>query len=490
MKSFKHILLGFSLIGMLAACSSEDNTMPNPIEPETKQWNKIKFSMDVNQGENNSRTTGDLDENKLPRATYPKKLGIYMHRYNNAVEGLITLKEEGTENGGAEFYYNVDKANNKVTLKKTPESAEELTVKIIDYNNNNDLDLFFFASQKQIKNVEFPKVTNNQYEDKFPDAREEFGDKLFCTDGYMFKWKDKEKKTLGLYLVKRQVYPDEEVKEIQEIENWQQENLNILMKRLTACVSIRLMIVDSFKTATGAGNNTVYTNIEGMDSEDIPFEEGVKKTNAAFKKYVSEKHPDLVDRTQDFDIRNLLVRKKVLTNFPTTFDWEDGLKRERGYYKSLYLCNLNYPSWVDDIIDFNSSQNESHIHALTATCSNEPFIATDGQTIPGVELVLFMGIGKRDVNNKPQGGTYNKLCTLTIPFYKNDLESSYATRFQVMPNTHTYFYIGISLENLVELYRILNNVPKPNAARSISDISNVTISPQQVFMTSEPYTSK
>lgn len=490
MKSFKHILLGFSLIGMFAACSSENGIAPESAQPDNRQWTKIDFTMGVDQGNPSSRAIGDLDGQDLPKGAYPEKLGIYMHGYDKGeVKGTLTLSEEGVDNGGkADFYYYVDEAKGTVSLKSTPESQDELTVEIapeesnLKQMKNDEMQMFFFASQKAINNVKFPEIdpNTNDYEDLFPNAHEEFGDKLFCTDGYIFQWKDSE--TIGLFLIINNSNQDIEVREIQEISSWKKGDWDITMKRLTSCITIRLMIIDSYVTQDGT---TIHKNIEGMDKSDIGFEEGLRLTNDAFRKYVEKNHSDL-ELQADFSVENLLVRKKVFQNFPVTFNWENGLQAGRNDERgNLYLCNLDYPAWVDDVVDYEHGSN--NVHALTATCDNEPFVAADSKMIYGVDLVLFMGFGKRDAGDKEQGGDYDKLATLTIPF--GSAADVGSNPYHVTPNTHTYLYVGITLEDLVNLYRIMNGIPNPKTleTRSVSDIANITISPEQVIVTSEPY---
>ena len=488
MKIINHILLGFFLVGMFASCSSDDSIAPEPTQPDGRKWNAINLNMGVEQGQASTRTIGDLDKEGLPRGAYPSNLGIYILGYDNGqVKGTLTLNEDGSDNGGrANFYYYVDKENNTVSLKSTPESEEVLKVAIRNEhstwsNLGTDASMFFFASQNKINNVKFPELdpNENKYEDLFPNAHEEFGDKLFCTDGYIFKWKNES--TLGLYLIIRNAPDEYEIKEIKEIKTWEKGDWDITMKRLTACVSIRLMIIDSY--VSGSENTVIHKNIEGMDRPDIPFEEGVRLTNAAFRKYVDEKYPALADEMGNFNIENMLVRKKLFTNFPTTFDWKDGLLGDRGDERgSLYVCNLNHPAWIDAVTNYEHGKNQ--VHALTATCSNEPFVAADGKMVYGINMVLFLGYGERNTDDHEQGGSYDRLITLTIPF--GDGHDTGSNPYHVTPNTRTYIYVGITLEDLVQLYKRLY-IDENIEPRSASGINNLTISPKQVMVTSEPY---
>ena len=101
-------------------------------------------------------------------------------------------------------------------------------------------------------------------------------------------------------------------------------------------------------------------------------------------------------------------------------------------------------------------------------------------------MVLFLGYGQRDKSDHVQGGTYDSLISLTIPFGNG--RDTGSNPYHVTPNTRTYIYVGITLEDLFQLYKRLYIDETPeNATRGESAISNYTISPKQLIVTSEPY---
>lgn len=520
MKKMKQLLFGLMTAGLVVACTSENGIMPDeeiilPVE-DNRDWQKMDYELDVQQGEGAlTRTIGDLDENKLPPAKYPSKCGIYLHTYDSGAEdygsSVITLREPESNDydndGKVNYYYFVDDTstethpNGMVSFKKNPENVheEEISVKIAAYAEGEmpeeDIDLFFFASQREINPVRLPEVKDNWYPNLYEkNVFDECGDKLFSSEGYFFWWKDEARTKLGLFYIVRNDNQPSEIKEITEIKNWVTTSLSVHMKRMTACVSIRLMLLKEY-----GEDGTIYNVDDAMNVDD--FEDAVKRTNNALQNYLAtrkaqedynDKYPegDVIEAMKTFDVRNILVRKKVFDNFPYVYNWGDGFSTRRG---STYLCNLDYPSWIDAGVSYQ--HGSMLLKGLTSTCDNEPFIPADSKNFPKVRLDLFMGIGKRDPSVGQQGGTYNKLIRYTISFGAEGNVEEPGNGYAVKPNTHTYIYVGITLENIIELYYSLfigNLSGKEPATRSdnLDDIPCITLPSNQMIVTSEPYISE
>ncbi len=516
MKKMKQLLFGLMTAGLVVACTSENGIMPDeeiipPVE-DNRDWQKMDYELDVQQGEGAlTRTIGDLDENDLPPAKYPSKCGIYLHTYDSGAgdygSSVITLREpKGDDYIGSDddnkisYYYCVDDThsdtypNGKVSFKRSLDGGdtEEVSVKIAEYSSEPwPLELFFFTSQPQIKEVPMPEVEDNWYPKLYPDATKEFGDKLFSSEGYFFGWKDEKHSKLGLFYIARNDYEATEIKEIREINNWTSTSLSVKMKRMTACVTIRMILV---KRYTESGYVASIDEVE-MDK----FDEAITLTDKALQAYIDsvknepyfkEKYTigDVATAMKTFSVANILVRKKVFKNFPSKFDWEKGLVTRDRF--SCYVCDLNYPSWIDNVARYEHGSNI--ITGLTSTCTNEPFLPASGDGLPRITLDLFMGIGERNsTSGDIQGGTYKKLTIYSIPFDQSDSDAGYS----VSPNTHTYIYVGITLENIIELYYHLfigNLSGKEPATRSDNsdDIPCITLPSHQMIVTSEPYISE
>lgn len=476
MNQMKQIIFGFMAVAFMAACSSGEELGQEP-QLDNKEWKSISFSTGVEQGTTvNTRTIGDLDNNSLPKAAYPEGLGIYMHKHDVETEKTsesIVINEEGSSNNRiAHFVYKIDDKNNMVYLKKDENNSEEIAVRIAAKQTGNiypkNCDLFFFASRKEVNNIEFPKVENNIYDNIYSDAREEFGDKLFSSEGYFFQWKEPGKE-LGLYYILSNDYEASDVSkfEIVEVPNWEKMQLDLSMKRLTVCVSVRLMLIKEY------GEDKVVS----IYNENKDVESAVDATNEALRKYVKSKgySDKVIKYFETFDVRNICVRKKILEHFPIVYDWKEGLPTSSKYRGNLYLCNLDYPSWIDQPISYENGSY--HIYGLTATCDNEPFIPfrlSSPGGLPKIPLTLFLGIGNHETNE------VDRLISYTIKIENLSLNA----------NTHTYLYVGLTLQEIVDLCLKLSEQKDLVKTRSASSMPEVILPSNRLFITSEPYTGQ
>lgn len=503
MKNWKTLLFAFMSVGLLAACSSEEDITTPKTDLDNELWQSLNMTLSVPEGttavaddidNRSTRAMGELDqESLLPRAHYPSNLPVYMCRYDDnskevAEWMVIRAENAGTTDESVHYYYQIKDGNVLFTTNVNNDNAQVLSVKIGSYKGGDlpsskteDSDLFFFASHNEVKDVHFPTLTK-AWGPYNTDGKtcEEFGDKLFSTDGYFFQWKDEGMTRAGLYLIVRNDYIGTEIKEIKEISNWQKADWNLAMSRMAACVSVRLMLIDHFNS------NGTIENIAGMNKY-TGRELGMKLTNEALQNYLADdenkiflnNYPGVANAMKDFKVENIFVLKKALHDFPCIFDWENGLQAESANArKSLLMCNLDFPAWVDEMTSYE--HGSSNVAALTATCDNEPFIPADGKFIPRVKLALYMGIGNQ-ANNDYAGNVIQYI----IPFGDSTTGSN---SYHVTPNTHTYIYVGITLKNIVELYYHLIMNPSPAAARS-GEIPSIELSSDQIMTFSEPYRS-
>lgn len=478
-KLVKNILLG-GTAAFMVACSSETKNDFSETEDDGV-WQRVSFSTGVDGGQEDdsgvtTREIGELDPvTGLPPAHYPDKLGLYMHKYNagDVEPETIILREEGIPNDNIDdFVYKVDRKNNRVYLKKDKDSDIEMSFAIEESSETaNPLDKFAFSSRKETsEDVDFPSlpVEDNLYPGKYEDATMEYGDRLFISNDYFFAW-DKSKEKVNLYHIKLNDYLGTLVPgEIKEEADWNTKPWVIYMRRLTACFSVRLIIVDSFE-------NGEPKSITGMDKVDEKVSDGIKITNDALNKYIAANKLNI----PEFGVENVFVRKKVLENFPSKFNYRGGLQTRGGKRKPLYLCNLDYPAWINNVTAYQ--HGNASLSGLTSICDSEPFVPTSSPIggIPGVEIHLFVGIGERDLSVEHpdadnQGGEYSKAIILKVPF-----NNPYA----VTPNQLHSFYIIFTLKNLVQLYEKLN---QSSLSTRNSAVEEIVIPEEQVIMTSEP----
>lgn len=468
MNTIKQFLLGMLTIGLIASCTSEDEAFSSY---NNESWQKLACSTGVEQGViTSTRTIGDLDSQALPRGEYPNTLGMYIHGYINGKisENTLTLQEKGPITS-IDFLYQVSDDGKKIRIAAPDNQDNVLELAIADSPDEYaDANLFFFTSQKETQ-LDLPKEEGDKY--GYTNPRNECGDILFSSDGYFFC--RKENSNIGLYKYVRNDINATEEGVVEEVSTFTEKNIEVTMKRLTACVSIRIILVESTSGSS-------YNNIPDVEAGDDKTTAPLNTTNDALHAYIQHKHDDLLDpQKRDehiIDVRDIMIRKKLLEMYPFQYDWEKGVifgsAKNRA---SVYLCNLNYPAWVDKLTSFDNGNN--HIAGVTATCDNEPFLPgiTTKTTMEG--LILFMSIGKRDPSIEIQGGTYDKLMKYRVS----------KLTWILTPNTHTYVYIPITLEEIVQLYRKLNNKPDPKT-RSIQEASDEIILPSdRVIMFSKPF---
>lgn len=489
----KKLLIG-AMAGLMVACSSESGEVivPGDEETITGTWRQIKFATTVESGTKGDVTTrrvGELDEaTGLPSGHYPKRLGIYLHKYSSTGSGtlddtvLTICKEDEQDNTTGLFSFSVSEDKTQVILKGVDEDeGKTLSFEIGEAGSETSTDRFFFASKANPRYMECPELKDkNPYPNTYPGARGEFGDDLFATEGYIFTWKDETKTALSLYLVVQNDYMGNFITDIPLDGTTAQQppTLNMTMKRITTCLSLRLVIIDSFNP------NGTLNFIEGM-AQGLSFDDAVGLTNNALKKYIEGKGDQELAET--VDVRNIFVHGKVLRNFPIRYDWIDGhIADDFSLRQSVIVCRLDYPAWVNQMTYYE--HGSSKWVGLTSQCDSEPFIPADGERIPRVSFDLFVGVGQRDttIPDEEGGGTYRYAVILNVPFEGNDGRGN---AYQVFPNTRTYMYVALTLDNVFTLYRKIADAEtnaEPASTRSLETIEEITIPAEQVFMTSEP----
>lgn len=475
-KLVKNILLG-GVAAFMVACSSDAKN--DFVETEDGGvWRKVSLSTRVDEGQNDAgsvatRAEGELDAvTGLPSVHYPDKLGLYIHKYNG--EGMepetIVLRNENVQNDNIDdFVYKLNREENRIYLKKDKDSDSGISLLIEEsFMTNKPKESFAFTSREEASEVvDFPSlpVEDNLYPEEYKNATMEYGDRLFATGHYFFAW-DEKKEKVNLYFIKQNddqgtVVPGD----IKEVEDWNVRPWSIIMNRLTSCFSVRLIIVDSFQ-------NGKPKSIEGMDEVDeAHVSTGIAITNKALGNYIKANQLDI----PNFGVENVFVRKKILDNFPSQLDYSEGLIT-RARRKPLYLCNLDYPAWINNVTSYE--HGNAPLSGLTSICDSEPFVPTSSPQggIPRIEIHLFVGIGERDLSvEHPDadhpGGTYSKAVILKVP----------VDNYGVAPNLLHSYYIIFTLKNLTQLYEKLN----PPSTRN-SDVEEMIIPEEQVVMTSEP----
>lgn len=493
----KQIVIKTLLVGVIAllitSCTKDDFT---PAE-NNGVWQKVNIITSVEEGKEASISTreiGELDPGSgLPSAHYPDKAGLYIHKRTwekGAKRALMTkdviaLREENASSNSIEdFEYQLDANAGVVHLKQATSKEAQITLRIEEkYDTFEPQDVFCFNSVKEVsETIEFPELNpeDNLYPLRYKNATAEYGDKLFTSTHYFFAWTDDTKTQVNLCTINLkyaetygQYGGSGQIKEVVKIDkDWNTASWKLTMQRLTSCFSARLIIVDTYK------DNTV-TNIAGIDG-GTGFKDALSATNTALNKYIDEKGINI----PHYGVENIFVRKKLFNEFPYQYNWIDGLipNGSDPSRKPLYLCNLDYPAWINHVISYQHGNN--YIYGVTSICDSEPFIPTSsisgGGGIPDIELHFFIGIGKRDGTEHPDeenpGGSYDKAIILKVPFY-ND--------YSVVANQLESLYVILTVKNLVDLYQKL----QAPAVNTRSSEIEMTLPAEQLIIASEPYHS-
>ena len=264
---------------------------------------------------------------------------------------------------------------------------------------------------------------------------------------------------------------------MKKVADYATKSMKVSMKRMTACVSLRIIIVDHTEVKD---NSIVYVPIEGIESGTDKQEAPLNLTNNVLHTYIQNNHADLLDPNDKdkpiIDVRDIFVRKKVFDRYPYKYSWKEGVNFR--YRTTVYLCNLNFPAWVDAFTSYEHGSN--YLYGVTATCDNEPFLPAFTDKAPVGNLSLFMGIGKHDSTDEEQGGSYTKIIKYNIP----------NVTWHLTPNTHTYIYIPITLEDIVQLYKKMQLPGSNGKTRSVQDIEEVTLPSDWIITFSKPFYSE
>ena len=490
------IVIKTLLAGVIAlfitSCTKDDFT---PAE-NNGVWQKVNIITSVEEGKEASISTreiGELDPGPgLPSAHYPDKAGLHIHKRTwekgakraLMTKDVITLREENASSNSIEdFEYQIDANAGVVHLKQATSKEAQITLRIEEkYDTFEPQDVFCFNSVKEVsETIEFPelKPEDNLYPLRYKNATAEYGDKLFTSTHYFFAWTDDTKTQVNLCTINLKYAEDYgqyggsgQIKEVVKIDkDWNTASWKLTMQRLTSCFSARLIIVDTYK------DNKV-TNIAGIDGS-TDFKDALSATNAALNKYIDEEGIDI----PHYGVENIFVRKKLLNEFPYQYNWIDGLvpNGSNPSRKPLYLCNLDYPAWINSVTFYGHGNNQ--IYGVTSICDSEPFIPTSsisGGGIPNIELHFFIGIGQRDGTEHPDeehpGSTYEKAIILKVPFYNN---------YSIVANQIENLYVILTVKNLVELYQKLQAPPVNTRSSEIE----MTLPAEQLIIASEPYHS-
>ena len=435
MKSFKYVF--FLLVsGLISGCSSENEVAENlspdfPLNPNLEWVSARLADISVAEGDDTGGiTTRGADEvdptTKNPMGKLPD-IDMYIAFYDGDKLRNECIKLD-KENGYG-FVYSIedkDKDGNmlpddevKVYFVNATNKEQCVEMNLSDFPQSR----FIFTSFDPSKGTEFTlermKDEDNIYSkpDKdgnalFPNAYWEYHDKLFSSDGMIFE------KEGASYVVKS---IGNQSSNAHPVKVWE----DVKLSRMTACITLSTVIVEGFD-----GQNPV--NIKGMD----------KTTTAAEAIKITDDRLHELGYPENLSVIDIFTHKKGLQNFPIHYDFIDGVRASLGDERgNVYLCNLDYPAWMEEISDYQYGDGDKHImYGVSSQCDNYPFFpSTNFSNVENINLLLFMGFRDRDAVEKPKQQT---VLGYKIPINKLTLQY----------NRNHYLYVALTLQDIMDMY--------------------------------------
>ena len=445
----------------MSGCSSDNELIngseSNFIESDV-EWVSAKLAdVYVVEGDNSSdlttRSADEVDPNtKNPKSALPDGIDMYIAFYQDGELQKDAIKLD-TENGYS-FNYKITPSatDGDIVTFESVVDDKKVSLPLSSFPKSR----FIFTSFDPKDGTEFSlkklEAGENLYDtDKnqlFPDAYEEYHDRLFSSDGMIFE------KEGASYVVKS---IGNQSSNAHPVKVWE----DVKLSRMTACITLSTVIVEGFD-----GQNPV--NIKGMD----------KTTTAAEAIKITDDRLHELGYPENLSVIDIFTHKKGLQNFPIHYDFIDGVRASLGDERgNVYLCNLDYPAWMEEISDYQYGDGDKHImYGVSSQCDNYPFFpVTEFNDVRNINLLLFMGF-----RDKTSTSTKQTVLAYRVPI--NSLTLQY--------NRNHYLYLALTVQNIVDMYKkFLEEDAKYPKTRGVDEPIIIDIPSEQLIMRSEPYFS-
>lgn len=476
MEKFKWMCLLILVSGLiLGGCSSEndiiDNTDKKPnIDFSKLTWTKRTISSQIEAGSNTDISTKSADEIGFggnPSSVLPDNINYYINVYNKGVKDYIEkdFLELTYENNKITYYTATVTNNGKqyVLINNTPdveENADYLWFEIgNNINNVPDNRTFFFTtynladkkSEKDYPMIRLPKATevgqNDLYYDG--DGYVEYGDKLFATEGHYFIRNSEDSNKVDLYFLasttNRPMLADES---------------SIKMRRLTGVITIYTIVIDHYEgnapiNITGIDGGTTAENAILLTNDalakafdrlkeapgDFFSSEELAADNNALKDFISNSFD------KEYGVDDYFIRKKVIENYPIEYDFLTAAVDYQGDTGHLYLCNLNYPAWMNEKSNFHwgADDDNQNLNGVSSSCDNYPFLPIGNSlTLDNTNsLIIFMGMSKPNTEST----TYNPPSHLL----QVKITPEIGMEMHLSPNVSHNIYVVFTIKDMVQM---------------------------------------
>lgn len=467
----KHLtkILSIAIIasGIMVGCSSEDilddiSKGENNIDLLNLNWIEGSISTQVQQGSEangsiNTRSEKEVDEHGNPPSKLPDNIDIYIARYIGKDNSLDEKKAIPITKIGSEYKYKyaIEEDTNGtlwaiVSNNEEKDTFEEKdTLKILvredsNIDSKNPKDCFIFTTYNPTYNPEddpeknagsnfyLPKVKKEDDRYFEGNAYVEYGDNLFSSDGHFFI-----KNPSGATI-------SEKAKLYYAVQNSTisrpvTDESSITMKRMTTVMTLCTMVVEKYE-------NNYPSSVSTIDQNSTP-KTMIEETDKLFHKALETRQTKLneegkgIQLDHEISVGDFFTRKKVLNYFPVHYNFITGPEVNSTDRGTFYLCNLNYPAWMDEARHYTfGDENQSTVYGIASSCDNHPFIPIiKATTIQDATLRLYMGIRKL---NTPENVPQN---LLTV-----DVQTDRAG-ISLEPNRNHQYYLMFTIEDLVDL---------------------------------------
>lgn len=469
--NMKHLtkILSIAIIasGIMVGCSSEDilddiSKGENNIDLLNLNWIEGSISTQVQQGSEangsiNTRSEKEVDEHGNPPSKLPDNIDIYIARYIGKDNSLDEKKAIPITKIGSEYKYKyaIEEDTNGtlwaiVSNNEEKDTFEEKdTLKILvredsNIDSKNPKDCFIFTTYNPTYNPEddpeknagsnfyLPKVKKEDDRYFEGNAYVEYGDNLFSSDGHFFI-----KNPSGATI-------SEKAKLYYAVQNSTisrpvTDESSITMKRMTTVMTLCTMVVEKYE-------NNYPSSVSTIDQNSTP-KTMIEETDKLFHKALETRQTKLneegkgIQLDHEISVGDFFTRKKVLNYFPVHYNFITGPEVNSTDRGTFYLCNLNYPAWMDEARHYTfGDENQSTVYGIASSCDNHPFIPIiKATTIQDATLRLYMGIRKL---NTPENVPQN---LLTV-----DVQTDRAG-ISLEPNRNHQYYLMFTIEDLVDL---------------------------------------
>ncbi len=467
----KHLtkILSIAIIasGIMVGCSSEDilddiSKGENNIDLSNLNWIEGSISTQVQQGSEangsiNTRSEKEVDEHGNPPSKLPDNIDVYIARYIGKDNSLDEKKAIPITKIGSEYKYKyaIEEDTNGtlwaiVSNNEEKDTFEEKdTLKILvredsNIDSKNPKDCFIFTTYNPTYNPEddpeknagsnfyLPKVKKEDDRYFEGNAYVEYGDNLFSSDGHFFI-----KNPSGATI-------SEKAKLYYAVQNSTisrpvTDESSITMKRMTTVMTLCTMVVEKYE-------NNYPSSVSTIDQNSTP-KTMIEETDKLFHKALETRQTKLneegkgIQLDHEISVGDFFTRKKVLNYFPVHYNFITGPEVNSTDRGTFYLCNLNYPAWMDEARHYTfGDENQSTVYGIASSCDNHPFIPIiKATTIQDATLRLYMGIRKL---NTPENVPQN---LLTV-----DVQTDRAG-ISLEPNRNHQYYLMFTIEDLVDL---------------------------------------